>query len=827
MLLLSISGVAIGVAVVAGIDLTNHSASRAFRLSADAVTGTATHQIVSSSGELPDSVYVALATARTGVRIAPLIEGYARLPSCDQRIVRIIGIDPLADGEVRGLVRRADLDLGRFLSSRMALVDRNLVDQCGLEADQAVRMRIDGIEKEVTVGGFVEASEGGGNMGLTGVLVVDISTGQELLGMAGSLSRIDIRVAEGDAGQEDIAALTSRLRGGLVIQQSDSRTQVVGDMTRAFEVNLSALSLLALMVGMFLIYNTITFSVVQRRILIGRLRAIGVSRRQVFLMVLLESLLVGLPASIVGLALGVLLSKGLIGLATQTINDLYFVLTVSTVDLSAAVLLKASAIGVLATSLSAVPPAMEATSVDVATVLRSSSLESRARLNARRLAVFAIGPLVVAIALIALSGKSVWTGYAGLFFVIVMFVLLTPVAVTVGCLVLRWIFGSALGTLGRMAARAVVASLSRTGVAIAALAVAVAATLAVGIMVDSFRGTVEQWLSYTLQADVYVQPPRVIARRGDSRIEAALAEELRGLPGVRDSYSVAHESIQTDVGTVDVVVIEPGPMTPRTFRLRSGSEDLWTRLEDEDILLLSEPFSYRHDRGLGDHIELTTPEGTRRFRIAGVYVDYASDVGTVLMARSTFTRHLGDPGIAGLALYASEGVAENDLIRQIESRSAGRQELVAQSNAALRGISLDIFDRTFAITSVLRLLAILVAFIGVLSALMALQLERSREIAVLRANGMSVGQVWGYVSLQTGGMGLLAGILSVPLGTILALLLIHVINRRSFGWTLEVSLDPADMVYTILLATGAAILAGLYPSWVMSRINPSSALRYE
>jgi putative ABC transport system permease protein len=598
-------------------------------------------------------------------------------------------------------------------------------------------------------------------------------------------------------------------------------------MTRAFEVNLSALSLLALMVGMFLIYNTITFSVVQRRILIGRLRAIGVSRRQVFIMVLLESLLVGLPASIIGLALGVLLSKGLIGLATQTINDLYFVLTVSTVDLSPAVLLKASAIGVLATSLSAVPPAMEATSVDVAMVLRSSSLESRARLDARRLAVFAIGPLVLAIALIALSGKSVWTGYAGLFFVIVMFVLLTPIAVTVGCLVLRWIFGSALGTLGRMAARAVVASLSRTGVAIAALAVAVAATLAVGIMVNSFRGTVEQWLSYTLQADVYVQPPRVIARRGDSRIEATLAEELRELPGVRDSYSVAHESIQTDLGTVDVVVIEPGPMTPRTFRLRSGSEDLWTRLADEDILLLSEPFSYRHDRGVGDHIELTTPEGTRRFRIAGVYVDYASDVGTVLMARSTFKRHLGDPGIAGLALYASEGVAESDLIRQIESRSVGRQELVAQSNAALRGISLDIFDRTFAITSVLRLLAIVVAFIGVLSALMALQLERSREIAVLRANGMSVGQVWGYVSLQTGGMGLLAGILSVPLGSILALLLIHVINRRSFGWTLEVSIDPADMVYTILLATAAAILAGLYPSWVMSRINPSSALRYE
>jgi putative ABC transport system permease protein len=167
------------------------------------------------------------------------------------------------------------------------------------------------------------------------------------------------------------------------------------------------------------------------------------------------------------------------------------------------------------------------------------------------------------------------------------------------------------------------------------------------------------------------------------------------------------------------------------------------------------------------------------------------------------------------------------VIRDIDRLSAGRQELVAQSNASLRSASLDIFDRTFAITAVLRVLAVIVAFIGVLTALMALQLERSRELAVLRANGMTPGQVWGYVTLQTSVMGLLAGLLALPLGYALAALLIHVINRRSFGWTLEMNLTPMGAASALFLALAAAVLAGLYPAWKMSRTNPALALRYE
>jgi putative ABC transport system permease protein len=157
----------------------------------------------------------------------------------------------------------------------------------------------------------------------------------------------------------------------------------------------------------------------------------------------------------------------------------------------------------------------------------------------------------------------------------------------------------------------------------------------------------------------------------------------------------------------------------------------------------------------------------------------------------------------------------------------GMQDVIIRSNKALRETSLKIFDRTFTITTVLRLLAVVVAFIGVLSALMALALERRREFGVLRATGMTPKQVGGYVTLQTSLMGLIAGVLSLPLGYVLAYVLVYVINKRSFGWTLQLSVAPEVLGQALLLAVAAAFLAGLYPAWQMARSSPALALRDE
>ena len=255
--------------------------------------------------------------------------------------------------------------------------------------------------------------------------------------------------------------------------------------------------------------------------------------------------------------------------------------------------------------------------------------------------------------------------------------------------------------------------------------------------------------------------------------------------------------------------------------------EAWDALATSGAVLVSEPFATLRGVAAGEAIALLTPDGPHRFPVAGVYYDYGSDQGAVLMDLATYRRLWHDRSVSGASVYAAPGVDAEELAAAIRRRTAPAQALLVRSNRALRELSLQIFDRTFVVTEVLRLLAGLVAFIGVLSALMALELERSRELGVLRANGLTPGQVWKLVTSETGLMGLAAGLLSIPVGLVLAAIMIYVINRRSFGWTLVMELPPGVLLEALALALGAALLAGLYPAWRMFRVSPAEALREE
>jgi putative ABC transport system permease protein len=261
-----------------------------------------------------------------------------------------------------------------------------------------------------------------------------------------------------------------------------------------------------------------------------------------------------------------------------------------------------------------------------------------------------------------------------------------------------------------------------------------------------------------------------------------------------------------------------------------GGADGW-QAWDAGAIFISEPLSYRTGLRAGDSLRLTTDRGPRDFAIAGVYYDYTSDRGVIRMADATYRALWDDTAVSSLALYAADGQDVDGLIARLRAIVAqtpgGAPALAIGSNAGLRAGTLAIFDRTFAITSVLQLLATVVAFIGILSALMALQLERGRELGMLRATGLTPGQLWGVVLGQTGLMGLAAGLLAAPLGLGLAVVLVYVINKRSFGWTLELSLSPAVFGQAMLVALLAALLAGVYPAYVMSRTSPALALREE
>ena len=849
---LAVLGIALGVAVAVSIDLANESARRAFSLATEAVTGRATHQIVAGPSGLPDDFYRVLKVELGARPAAPIVSGDVAAADRPGRTFTVLGVDPFAEepfrpylgetgrssapgasaGERRDPPPRDRLSTVAALVTRpgAVLVARPTARELGLAVGDRLAIRVAGARRELAVVGLLEPGDPASARALDGLLVTDIASAQEIFGAAGRIGRIDLIASDDEAGRALLERIARRLPPGAELVTAGARAGTTAQMIRAFQWNLTALSLLALVVGMFLIYQTMTFSVVQRRPLIGALRALGVTRGEIFTLVMTEAALIGVAGTAAGLALGFTLARGLLALVTRTINDLYFVLSVRDVTLDPLVLAKGVLLGVGATLAAAVAPALEATRAPPRVVMSRGALETSARRMVTRATWVGAG-LVAGGALVLALPAGIVGGFAGLFVLMIGSALVAPAAALGLLRLLHPLIAAGFGIVGRLAARGIVAAFSRTSVAIAALMIAVSAAIGVGIMIASFREAVVGWLEGTLRADVYVSAPSLVGNRPDATLDPALVARLAATPGVARAGTSRSVLVPGPGGPVQVVALDVDPARPPRWRFREGSADaVWSPGRDGasgDAVIVSEPYANRRGARVGDAVRLRTDRGDHDFRVGGVFYDYGSSAGVVVMGRRAYDRFWDDRRVSGLAIEAAPGADLGALIADLRARAAGGQEIVVRSNRALREASLEIFDRTFAITGVLRTLTVAVAFIGMLAALMALQLERAREIAVLRTLGLTPRQVWRLVTAETGLMGLLAGVLAVPGGLLLAGILVFVINRRSFGWTMPIDPSPAILLQGVALSVLAAVLAGLYPAWRMARALPADALRDE
>ena len=830
---LALLGVALGVAVVVAIDVANESARRAFLLATQSIVGRATHQIVGGPNGLSEEVYRRLRLTGKVRALAPVVESDVAATDYPGRIFHLLGVDAFAEAPFRPYLSSADTtpdnDFLAFLTRpATGLIATRTARQLGLDIGDRLSVRVGTRHQAVTLVGLLDPRESRVASAVENLLITDIATAQEILGLVGQLSRIDVLAPEGEAGHTLLATIRQLLPAGVEVLSSRGRSQAIEQMTRAFQLNLTALSLLALIVGAFLIYNTMTFSVVQRRSLLGLLRVQGVTRREIFLLVLGEAVCMGGVGTVAGIGLGILLSHGLVQLVTRTITDLYFVLTVRELALTPVVLGKGMVLGIGASLLAALRPAWEATATSPRVTLQRSSLETRARQTAPRTMFLGLLALAAGLGGLWLSGTNLWLSFGSLFGVLLGCVLMTPLT-TVGCIrLLQPLLSAWGGMLGRLCGRSVVATLSRTAVAIAALMVAVSVTVGVGIMVQSFRQTVVRWLESSLHADVYIAPPSLIARRSDSTLDPALVQRLASAPDIERVNTYRGLQVESHLGLTQLVALDLAERSYAAFTFIAGEpQAIWSAFQNGAAVIISEPYAYRHKLSLNDALQLRTDRGEHAFRVVGIFTDYGSDQGIVMMSRYTYDQWWQDTKVSSLGVYAAPNTDVDRLVESLRRLAGAEHDVLIRSNRTLRDASLEIFDRTFTITTVLHLLTTVVAFIGVLSALMALQLERARELGVLRATGYTPGQVWGLMTSQTGLMGLIAGLLAVPVGVGLALILVLVINRRSFGWTLQIEIAPEILVQAIVMAVVAALLAGLYPALRMARTSPALALRNE
>lgn len=495
-------------------------------------------------------------------------------------------------------------------------------------------------------------------------------------------------------------------------------------------------------------------------------------------------------------------------------------------------------LGITATLLAVLPPAFDATRISPVTVLVRSQLESGIRrlIKTANLisGVFILGGMALAL----LSGKSIVLGLASIFLLLFGFAMLTPALTLMFMKLIERVFGRFSGVLVRLPARMVSAEISRTGIAIAALMIAVSATIGMDLMIGSFRQTVADWVQTSLRADLYVSLPgeKMPDARAeqDHRLKAQLAElqDVKMLSSVlHTNTAIARDGVSAETGAAEndftkVSVFELNEKSRPGFIFKHKTDNtLWDRFEQQQTVIVTEPYAYHHGVKIGDKIRLQTDQGSEPFEVLGIYADYSGDQGHLAMSRRNYQRYWPDLGYSGIGVYAKDGVDLQQLENQIKKLLTAQQSV--QSDQAIYKASMAVFEQTFTITETLRWLSAAIAFVGVFSALMALQFERTRQLGILRAIGITSGQLAVLITGETGLMGLVAGLIAIPVGYIVAYMLIFVIYQRSFGWTMAFHFNSGVIYQGLALALIAATLAGILPALKMAKTKPAEALRSE
>jgi putative ABC transport system permease protein len=831
-LVLALVALAAGVATIVAVNIATASSRRAFELSMRAVNGPATQVITGGPQGLDESLYVRLFTRTPSSNdgsgpqpvYAPVVAGYITVRG---RVMQLIGLDPFASAALEGPQEAMTAGAAGgttltglrrwFLEPGAVVLAAGSARQLGLRVGEPLGVDIGGVRRRATLIGLMN----GDRPGDATLMLTDIAQAQEWLGLAGRLTRIDVRMPRGPAGRAALAELRRELPPGVQLEPAAGQVRETLDMTSAFSTNLTAMSLLALLVSALLIYGAVSFTVIQRRRNIAVLRAIGATRREILTIVLTEAAALGAAGAGLGVLLGLAVGHGLVRLVSQTVNDLYYVVAVQQVTLPAGTIIEALGAGLGTALVASLLPALEAAGGAPQLGLRRSVLEGRAALVAGRLSWLSLAFAVAACGLIAGSRRSVFAGFAALFLLLSSVAALTPLVLhALARLASRAVSG--VSSVGRLALEDIAASLSRTGVAVAALGMAVAAMIGVSIMVESFRVSLRHWLTQTMRADIYVAAPGPGVGRPERRIDPVVLDALLATPGVADHSASRSVVVRSSRGDIALDALQLAPGSYAGIDVTAGDRRAVWAAYDRGALLLSDSLAWRLHLGPGERLSLLTASGPREFPIAGIYHEYGSGLGSAMMSMEVYRRLWRDDAITAVGLYLAHDVDAAREIPRLETAAGGRQALLIRSNAEIRAMSLDIFDRTFIITRVLYWLAAGIAAIGLVSALLAWELDRKRELSVLRALGLTPRGAATLVVAQTVFMGGAALLAAIPAGLIIAVVLTKVVDRRAFGWHIEIHLHSAQFLDALALALAAALLAGLYPAW-RAAVGPIAA----
>ncbi len=837
---LTVLGIALGVAVLIAVVLVNRSIVASFGATIDSVSGKANLQVTGGGGFEEEVVEKVRATP--GVfKVAPVLTQTTpvRLPGQQGDQLLLVGVDFLGEDDEyfreyqSGEMPAIKDDPIAFLNSSTHLIlGRKVADRYGFKLHDKIPIVTPEGVREFEIWGFV-GDEGVGRAFGGDLAIMYYQAMQVAFGRGTKVDRLDVAVREG----EDVAAVADRLEAalgpGFEVDRPERRTERVSQLLSGLNAGLMMASLVALLVGMFLIYNTISIGVVQRKKELGILRALGTTRRQTLALFTLEGLLFGVVGSAIGVGLGIVLAKFLLRSMTESVSEIYVQIAATDVHIDAPLLVGGFVLGVLGALAAALVPAREAMRVSPIETLRTSGIvESqgprRGLTRADVVALLLVAATIGFLQLPTIGGQPVG-GFSAAMTTTLAGAMLTPRLIRLLMGGLGPLAARLLKVQGRLAAGNLTRDLTRNSITIGALMIGVALSVSIGTFMTSFQRSALDWIEQTLPADLFVTSAASMANARNVPLDGALREQLAALPGVENVEAVRILEY-TYQGRAVELLSSQFEITVKRARMTFLEGDADTALREmlqNEAVIVSENFARRFGVGRGAVLTLDTPDGTRQFPVTAVIIDYTSDQGVIAMDRSVYTRVWNDTLVDTFKLYVPPGGDLEAVRRRIADRFGEKHALFVLTNAEVKQEVVAILEQAFVVMHALELVAIIIAVLGVVNALLASVLDRTRELGVLRAIGMLRRQVQRMVMAEAGLVGLTSTLIGIGVGLVLGVILLDYINLAQTGWYIPFRLPLGSMGLTLAMVPIAAVVAGWYPARQAAALPVTSALEYE
>lgn len=834
-------GIGLGAAVFTSVRLATNASVQSFSNSVDTISGRADRTIVKPGSRVPENLIAALLSAPEIRAASPFLTSYVRTEILPAEPLLLIGIDPILDRAFRGW-KAASTDSGNvrgqwleILSSPNTLfAGRSFLQKAGLAPGASFRLqsvnRIDSfrILGELAPEGL--ASLEGGNVAIT-----DIATFQEFTGTLGQVDRIDI-IFNTPVTDQEVNAAGALLPAGVFMEQPSEIKETGQVMIRSYQLNLSVLSFVSLFVGMFLVYSLISLNATSRRKELAILRSVGASPRTIFLLFIAEGSFFGIAGWVLAIPTSFFMAKELLGYVSSTISQLFARVYVEGLGLTSGEIFLSFGMTVLVAVTAACQPAFEASKVRAreALLMREAPAGKEGKLVGR----LAASGLILGAAVWPLSrlpgiaGIPV-PGYLATFFLFLGFALLSPFCLRMAGIYLPPLARRVAGETAYLGTRYLKDAGARVAISAGALITAIGLFTALVIMVHSFRDTVHTWVDQSINGDLYLRTKMADLNRYRDSLPPEVESMLRSLQNEADM--TPYRRISLDYGGIPYILepIETGNFARHSkfLFLDGDTAKILPVLDSGKGVVVSEVFSSRTGLRTGDRYRATVAGTALDLPILGIIRDYRTQGGVVNCSLSFFESTTGDFGWTGASMFVKDrGPGLHERIEALRDRilieaSTHGYSLESTVGTDLRRNILRIFDETFAITTVLLFISLLIAALGIATTLTILVLEREEQFQTMIATGASTGQIRAVISWEAVMMIVLGEVLGLACGFLLSLLLIFVINLQSFGWTFVYSVDWIALIASFPLVCATALLAAVPAAQIVFRRPAAMVLR--